>query len=102
YRAKAAVEPLYAAKDNAINIKEKKYLDKCHSFGFNFVPMVVETTGGWCPQASNFFNILCHRAAHRTNGITKVTRCLLYQKLSTTLQKTNAILVLKKLPLMEI
>jgi hypothetical protein len=63
--------------------------------------MVVETTGGWCPSAIEFFKILVPRIALAKRITLSMAGSQMYQRLSCILQRANAISILRRLPRIE-
>ena len=86
----ASKSPLVAA-EKYNKVKHTKYDKSAEEHGFDFVPMIVETTGGWHPEARDLIKKLS-RLLVGISGIDtedKQTQRV-YQKLSMALQKGNA------------
>ena len=54
-----------------------------------FVPVDIETSGAWCPQSAEFIEDLRRRITTITNEPLETT--YLYQRMSVTLQRGNAV-----------
>ena len=82
-----------AAEKAAVN-KTTKYvvLAATHSF----VPVVIETSGAWCPQSAEFIEDLGRRITTITNEPLETTH--LYQRMSETLQRGNAVVFRNTFP----
>ena len=61
-----------------------------------FVPVTIETTGAWCPQSAEFIEDLGRQITTITNEPLETTN--LYQKMSVTLQRGNAVAFCNNFP----
>ena len=60
--------------------------------------MVVETLGGWHPEASEVITKLAQQLSSRTGGDPTETSRHLFQRLSVLLNRGNASLILSRIP----
>lgn len=88
----------FAANDYAINIKEANYSNALRNRDdINFVPMIIETFGGWCSNAKDFFRMLSRRLSQREVGTqASIILNYLYKQISVKLQIANARMILKR------
>ncbi len=93
YRKGASCERLYAAQQMHKRKKEK-YLNICEENGFKYVPLVCETTGGWCEKSREFFNLLAEKIASSKNDDIRKVKNMVYKRLSVALQKANVLAIL--------
>jgi hypothetical protein len=90
-QAGAAIE---ARKKSKLN----QYFKQCQAVGIEFVPLIVETLGGWDPEAVNHLIRIGHQAGRRS-AADEGTACRhLFQRLAVHLQKGNATLLLGRRP----
>jgi len=54
YTREAASKPLHAANEHAKQVKEAQYLDATLAHNMDFIPLVLESTGGWCDAGNDF------------------------------------------------
>ncbi len=87
--AKSHKERLAAATQFAAK-KSSFYLSDCNEKGFSFIPLVIETTGGWAKESRAFLNILAERLAAKRKVPLEKAKCSLFRSLSSILQKGNA------------
>ena len=64
----------------------------------SFVPLAVETLGGWSDFGANTITRIGRLLAFRTEASPSVSSCHLFQKLSIVLWRGNASLLLNRLP----
>ena len=76
-----------AAAEKASDNKMVKYNDLATTH--IFVPIAVETSGAWCSQSAQFIEDLGRRITAVTNELLETT--YLYQRLSVSLQRGNAV-----------
>ena len=76
-----------AAADKAAVNKTAKYVELTSTH--HFVPIAFETSGAWSPQSTEFIEELGRRISTITNEPLETT--YLFQRLSTTLQRGNAV-----------
>ena len=94
---RAATEPGYAL---ALRHRQKwaKYGEACLAEGIRFVPVIVESLGGWHEEAVRILKKLGLALARATGGDeTEVIRHM-FSRLSVLLQKDNATLMLHRIP----
>jgi hypothetical protein len=77
-------------------IKRTKYTQKVEREGFTFIPMIVETTGGWGPSAGPVFELVANRVAPRLGISIIEARHRLYQMMSICLYRCNARMILSR------
>ena len=75
-----------AAADKAAANKTAQYVKLTSTH--HFVPIAVETSGAWSPQSTEFIEELGRRISTITN---EPETTYLFQRLSTTLQRGNAV-----------
>ena len=96
YVQEATSTLLHSAEHYASTVKDPIYQDICEKKGVDFFPIVVETTGGWCVAAIQFFNKLIPKiAAARRISLSLATQQL-YMRLSVILQRANARMILNR------
>ena len=84
-----------AAADYEARVKIPRYGKACEENGLNFVPMVVETYGAWGPASKPVFSFISKAAAHARLANPDIALGYLQQSLSVTLQRYNALSILK-------
>jgi hypothetical protein len=87
-----------AALEAYKNIKNNKYHDQCSNAGIEFVPLIVETLGGWDSDAVLFINRIARQMGRRSSADEDTASRHLYQKLAIRLQKGNAALLIGRRP----
>ena len=70
----------------------------CFVQGIQFVPLVVESRGGWGPTAVKTWLALAQATAAQSGEAVSVEASRLYEMLAVTLQRENARAVLRRLP----
>jgi hypothetical protein len=80
---------LVAAKQRKLD----RYLDRCRSVGIDFVPLAVETFGGWDANAVDSLKAIARNVGRRSDVDHLTTTRHLFQRLGVTLQRGNAILL---------
>ena len=88
--AKAAVTCGEAGRAYEAVKLSKSNASDCAARGINFIPMVVESFGGWAPQASVVLNRVSKLLAERQSVPRSTALRRLHQRLSVTLQRANA------------
>jgi hypothetical protein len=98
YIKNSSVIPGYAANDYAVNVKIANYSSALKNRNdINFVPMIIETYGGWGNNASSFFNMISRRISQRQFGNEPTfISSYIYQQISVKLQRANANMILKR------
>ena len=78
--------------------KRAAHNESCHTAGVSFVPLVVESLGGWSEEAAEIItNIGCLQGQHL--GIpTSETICHLFQRCAIALWKGNATMWIRRWP----
>lgn len=95
--AHAAVTQGYAA-EQAEREKDNKYSEACRLQNLHFVPVAVETFGGWGVQAQETFRMLSAMVAARSGKSHSDELRWMYQRHAVALQRDNARMVLRRMP----
>ena len=91
-----AANPGYALR-LAWERKMRSAFDACNAQRISFIPLPVETFGGWHPEAEKQIERIGRELARSTSGSDQKTATNhLFQRLSLTLQKGNASLILSR------
>ena len=77
-------------------IKYEKSLDAEHIL---FIPLTVESFGGWATGSIPIFKTLARMVANRSDQPASSVSCWLYQRLVIALQKNNACAMIARQPL---
>ena len=98
-RGQAAVRRGHAA-EHAEQGKITMYEEACVEQGFLFIPLAVETYGGWGAMAQETFKSLSHMISHRSGNLKSESDELrwMYQRHSVALQRDNARMILRRAP----
>ena len=72
--------------------------EPCREQGIKFIPMPVETLGGWHKSAVDAVTKLARQLARHTRREEGETTRHLFQRLSVLLMKGNAALILSRTP----
>ena len=94
---KAAEEP-GSALTHAYQRKMRQSSDDCYTQGIHFVPLPVETLGGWHPQAIQVIRKICRQLARQTGREDSEVIAHAFQRLGILLMKGNAALILNRVP----
>ena len=78
--------------------KMRKHFQPCRANGVSFVPLVVETLGGWDTDAIDHLRGIVKKAASRSPSPTETAIRQLFQRLSVLLQRANAGLIAARAP----
>ena len=95
---RAAEDPGFALS-HRYNDKMNKHGDACAGVGIVFIPMPVETMGGWHDASVNQIRKIGSSLARQTGQEDSMTISHLFQRLSILLVKGNAALLLNRIPL---
>ncbi len=88
--AKEAAKSRGAAARDYAKSKVLKYIKAaCEEKNFDFVPLVVETTGGWLKESKAFLDTLAGKLATKKEITLEEAKCHLFRSLSSTLQHGN-------------
>ena len=87
----SALEKMKVAKNN-------KHFHQCRRQGIVFVPLVVETLGGWDPEAVFHLKSIAEKTAHRSNQRPTFVVKHFFQRLSVILQRANSSLIATRAP----
>ena len=79
--------------------KNTKYLEALHSQSILFIPMAVETFGGWGLESRPVFATLADRISVHTGQAKSYVANQLYQRLAITLQRQHACAMIARQPL---
>ena len=80
----------------AAHWREEQSLDAEHIL---FVPLAVESFGGWGTASIPIFKTLARMVANRSDQPVSSVSCWLYQRLAIALQKNNARAMIARQPL---
>ena len=61
-------EDVAFAVDRAVATKFCKYMERCEAEGLVYIPLAIETFGGWHPQALQVISCLALQLARATDG----------------------------------
>ena len=81
-------------KSNKLN----KHSRPCHLNGVSFIPLVVETLGGWDTDAIFHLRAIAKQAASRSPSPTETATRQLFQRLPVLLQRANSGLIAARAP----
>ena len=70
--------------------------EECRAVNVSFIPLAVETFGGWHRTAAAELKRIASRLARQTNAYESLVISHFFQKLSVNLQRTNASLLLSR------
>ena len=79
-------------------VKNNKHFHQCRRQGIVFVPLVVETLGGWDPEAVFHLKSIAEKTAHRSNQRPTFVVKHFFQRLSVILQRANSSLIATRAP----
>ena len=85
-----------ATEYEAHKLLDRDTADRCQRFGFQLVPVVAESLGGWGPSAHRVFHWLIHSLAGRSGNPTRVEAAHLFEGFAVRLQRFNARAVLRR------
>ena len=80
---------LKAAKQRKMN----RYLERCTRAGIDFMPLAVETLGGWEADAVTYLRAIAQNVGRRSDKDSATSARHQFQRLAITLQRGNAILL---------
>ena len=86
------------AAERAETLKEDKSYEACRLQSIRFVPMAVETTGGWGQAAIQTFRVLSSMLSAQTGRSQSEELSWMYQRHSVALQRDNARMILSRAP----
>ena len=93
-----ASEDASSAVQHAHESKTKKYEDRCAAEGFNFVPMAVDTFGGWHPTALDIIIKLGRQLARNVGKLDEEVVAHLRQRLGILLVRDNVAMLCARTP----
>ena len=82
-----------AAVEKMKQLKINKHFQSCRQQGISFVPLVVETLGGWDSEASFHLSKIAEMTAQRSDKKAALVSRHFFQRLSVLLQRANASLM---------
>ena len=94
---KAAEEAGSAASKRYKDKLTKKYHQPCDREGIHFIPVVVETMGGWHPESASVLSKLARQLAAQTGVTNEETTRHFFQRLSILLVKGNSSLIMRRM-----
>ena len=78
--------------------KNAAHADPCHDVGVTFIPLVVETLGGWSNEAARTISNIGRLLGQRSGTDLAISTRHLFQRLAIGLWKGNATLWVRRLP----
>ena len=93
-----AAQEAGSALEHRFDTKMSNYFDRCREQGIHFLPLPVETLGGWHPHAAKALTRLGRQLARQTGREEEETVRHFFQRLSVLLMKGNASLILSRTP----
>ena len=87
-----------AALEKMKQTKNNKHFHLCRQQGITFVPLVVETLGGWDSEASFHLSKIAEMTAQRSDKRAAIVSKQFFQRLSVLLQRANASLMATRAP----
>ena len=89
-------------KGHALSVGEERkraaHAEACHSVGVSFIPLVIESLGGWSDQAADTIRCFGRLLGQRLGTDTADTTTHLFQRLSIRLWRGNAIMWVRCIP----
>ena len=95
--ARAATGP-GSALQYAHNEKIRKFGEACRRQGIVFVPLALESLGGWSTEAEDQVRKLASALARQTGEEEAVAKKHLFQRLSLMLMRGNAAILVNRIP----
>ena len=77
--------------------KDHKFYEKCASEGIDFIPLAVESLGGWGESALGVFKQIAQRKSYYAFSSFSFEFNQILQQLSVCLQRENAAMILSRL-----
>ena len=87
-----------AALEKMKKAKIGKHFQSCRQQGITFMPLVVETLGGWDSEASFHLSKIAEMTAHRSSKRAGDVKRHFFQRLSILLQRANSSLIATRAP----
>ena len=87
-----------AAIDSMKALKMNKHFRACQTNGVHFVPLVVETLGGWDSDAVHHLQAIAKQTSSRSSFGASSVISHFFQRLSVLLQRANASLIAARAP----
>ena len=85
--------------------EERKFAasaDLCHQSGFEFIPLELETSGGFGSSATSFLTVLAERCADNNLQDHAAEKHQLFQRINVAVHRSNANMVLSRVPIREL
>ena len=79
--------------DSFFNQKQHKYLTKCIEKDMDYIPLIVETFGGWHKTAKDFFRTVAKIIADKESKTFVESLGAVHQVISVALQRGNALAI---------
>ena len=93
-----ASEDASSAVQHAHELKSKKYEERCAAEGFTFLPMAVDTFGGWHPTALDIIIKLGRQLARNVGKLDEEVVAHLRQRLGILLVRDNVAMLCARTP----
>ena len=93
-----AAEEAGSAAEKRNQEKLSRYHNVCQAEGIEFLPVVVETLGGWHKDGVEVISKLARQLASHTGGAKDEVTRHLFQRLGVLLARGNAALILNRVP----
>ena len=77
------------AVDSAVATKLRNYVERCEAEGLVYIPLAIDTFGGWHPQALQVISRLALQLARATDGERGVVKRHLHQRLAVHFMRDN-------------
>ena len=100
---RAAEEVRYACK--LALAEERKFASSaelCQQSGFKFIPLALETSGGFDSSATSFLTVLVERCADNNLRDRAAEKHQLFQRINVAVHRSNANMVLSRVPIREL
>ena len=94
----AASEDGSSAVEHAHNLKLRKYEERCAGEGITFLPMAVDTLGGWHPEALAIIQRLGRQLARNVGKLDEEVVRHLRQRLGVLLVRDNVAMLCARTP----
>ena len=98
---RAAGEVGYACK-MAEGQKLAASIELCQQSGFEFIPLALETSGGFGTSATSFLTVLAERCADNNLPDRAAEKLQLFQRINVAVHRSNANMVLSRVPTREL
>ena len=99
--SKRATEEVGYACKLAEERKFAAWAELCQQSGFDFIPLALETSGGFGPSATSFLTVLAERCADNLRD-SAAEKHQLFQRINVAVHRSNANMVLSRVPIREL